>query len=266
LLTIGAVAHQAELPADDDIGAHIAYLRELPVGTTVTYRLDRHRKRNAGLQGLKTIDGQEYIVLSDRSGPRYVPARNALRIEVSRHQLGRTPKVSQVRSIRNEVGLAAGLNVPLTEFLTRSRFGVAVVGSEARLHFELTSTFAVEQPNGQGQIGRLQDLARVRAFGVDGESYRSQVFSPDTAPDVGQFPDKPTVTVFDGARAFLRGNQHFSDTNWILALDRAEPRYDYACSEVDRLYTTRRLQNYTCPDLPPPPVGIEYTAFGTEGI
>ncbi len=265
LVATGAVARLAERPASDDVASHLAYLRGLPPGTTVTHRFDSRRKRTAELRGIKAVNGQEYIVLQEGNGPRYVPSQHALRIEVSRHQRRHPPRVAQVRTIRTNAGLAAGLNDSVTDFLAQSRLGVVLVGSDARLRAELEAPLGIELPSGAVQPGQLQDLARVRRFGRDGEGYRSELVPFEVTDGPLPLRDAPTLTVFDGARSFLHGARRWPDTNWVVILDRSEPRYEEGCAEIDRLYTTRRSQAAVALILPTPPAAVEYTAFGVEG-
>lgn len=265
LVATGAVARLAERPCGDNLAGHLAYLRSLPPGTVVTHRVDGQRTRKAALHGVTMQGTTDYIVLDEADGRRYIPARNALRVEVARHQPARPPKVTQIRTIRPTVGLAAALGATTADFLTQSRLGVVIIGSDARLRADLEAPLGVEQAHGGLLFGQLQDLVRARQLGKDGEGYRSQLAPFEAAEEPLPPRDAPTIAVFDGGRPFLRAARRWPEANWAIVLDRADPRYDDARAEIDRLYTTRRSPTLVTLALPSPPVGVEYVAFGVEG-
>src|SRR5205807_1511189 len=143
----------------------------LPLGTTVTLVTGR-TKKSAVLERFGANPDGDFVVLRETASRTHqLPARAALRIEASRHQRIGVPKVVQTRAIRYDAGLAEGLNGSASDYVLQSSLGCVIVGSEARIRTDLETPLGVETQDGLVSHGQLQDLARVRRFGRDGEGF-----------------------------------------------------------------------------------------------
>src|SRR5438132_5000200 len=92
LLATGAVSRLAEQPTAANAAAHFAYLRGLPLGTTVSLVTGR-TKKSAVLERFGANPDGDFVVLRETASRTHqLPARAALRIEASRHQRVGIPK------------------------------------------------------------------------------------------------------------------------------------------------------------------------------
>ncbi len=174
------------------------------------------------------------------------------------------------RRIRAHLGLLGTILQPAgaSDFVRRSRLECAIIGSEVELREEIRDVvFAVmsadkKRPNVLVE-GHLQDVLRIKSLVRDGEGYRSDLFPASRAANREAREQMPAVVVFDGANAFLKWNDVWPDANWVVILDRTDRRFSEAASEVNRLYSTTRVQGASLPEVPHPS-GIEVLVIGVS--
>lgn len=267
LCATGVVLGRCETQIAPDPEAHFAYLRTLPLGTPVSFRADTNGGRiGAGtLSGFETRDGVDHVVIRvSKQETRLVPSWNALRVQPDSDA---PPSPSGRGSRLKRVNLAAGLMSGLLEpervaaFLGGSRLECVVVSNRRLLREEIVETpFAITTEAGDRIEGHLQDVARVRPFLRNSDSYRSDVVSVTAKVQPARLVLSPAVAIFDGSRSFLRWSASYPRADWIIVLDRADRRLSDAIQMVDTLYATRFSDQ--CPvTVKSIPIGIECAVF-----
>ncbi len=268
LCAAGVVFERAKYPVTLDATAHLAYLRTLPLGTTVDYRHGASgANRSTGwLAGFEHHFGQDYIVIRDTPASTIkLLASKAHHVEPAAKPLLQLPQRRRARVVDTRLGLMIGMlgREGGYTFARDSRLECLLVGNKATLREEIVETnFAVER-DGRWFRGYLQNLLRVRSFGEDGDGHRSEVVAvgatlPPTLNDAS-----PAVAIFDGATSFLRWHTTWPDARWIVVLDRTDRRFSDAVASLDAMYATRRPGDHRPRSLAPPP-GVEWSVLAMK--
>jgi len=144
-----------------------------------------------------------------------------------------------------------------------SRLDCVVLGRASQIGREVLSVeFAVKTTGGEFEKGTLQDVLRARRFVTCDASFYSEVLRVDGSK-AAKSPSgiMPHVTVFDGARGFLRWRHLWRDSNWVVLLDRTAPHFDEAASALNTDLIQNRVDDSdVMKDIPVPP-GIEIMAY-----
>jgi len=258
----GVVGQRVQINVPLDASGHLNRLRELPIGSTLFYRVDATKKVPCELRGFVMEDGVDYVLLEAGGGLRwYVPTANSLRIEPSSRHL-RLPTNTGMRTVRANtdfLGLVLGQS-RLDGFLRNSRLDTVVVGHEGLLRAEaLSASFAILDKQGNPTMGKLQDMLRARCLLTTDASFRSDIVSSRRAHTME--PDRPWVVVFDGAAGFLRRYDLWLDTAWLVVLERTESQFEDAVNEVNRQQMVSASKELSIPNLPTPPPGAEFVLY-----
>lgn len=272
LSAVGAVFARAGNPFTADIADHLAVLRSLPSGAPVIKRsLVTGTKREKGmLVGFVVENGKEYIQFQSGMNLRSnIPIERADCLEplVASKSPVRLPKVPRVTTVATRPGLITGVLGPTeaARFANHSRLECILVGNRSALEAEIVGApFAARSGDGQVHKGRLQDILRAKTFLPQGDCSRSEILSLTAKSVSSPALETPTV-IFDGARALLRCSVHWPAANWIVILNRTEWRFADGVALVDDVYEMSDSVALGT-SFPPPPLGIEYTAFQTRRV
>lgn len=225
----------------------------------------RDRKLKGVINGCADAHGERRlkITINAGGGSYLIAARDSWRIELS--QVARTlPKrqtgqlVAPVKALaRHVLGEEPhGANRP------SARLDCVILGRASQVAREVVGVdFAVKTARGAYESGVLQDILRARRFIAGDAVFYSDVLRVDGAkpakPPGGALPH---VTVFDGARGFLRWRHLWRDTNWLVLLDRTAPHFDEAASALNTELINRVDDSDVLAHVPVP-AGIEIMAF-----
>lgn len=217
--------------------------------------------------GTRCDDGREYVGIQRGQRDRtWLPVEQALSIEILDD--GERPRGSPFRTRKHSVGSAflsqAFTHVDSTRYVNESRLDCLVVGRLSLLRAEVTeNTFAVGGRAGWVQ-GSLQELLRVRAFGVRGEGYRTQAIAQASGRTLDHLRRlEPAAVIYDGSTAFLRAGSIISTGDWIAVLDRTDRQLADAAHAINERYIHRvDLDARIARRLPNPPAGVELLVFG----
>lgn len=267
LCACGVVLALSSIPVAASAAEHLEILKSLPLRTTVTYR-GVTVVRKAWLAGFVTQNGGEYVRLRYQGGTSLIPAEQCVRIQLSQRQLDQLPRRRMSRRIRVELGLLWAVLPPgnAGDFIRGSRLECAIVGSEVELREEIHDVrfgaVSADRRRASGLVqGHLQDVLRTRSLVGDGEGYRSDIFHASRMPHREARELMPSVVIFDGSNAFLKWRDVWPDANWVIILDRTDRRFVDAASEINRLYSTTRVQEASLPEVPQAQ-GMETVMFG----
>lgn len=226
----------------------------------------RDRKLKGVITECVDVNGEQRLKITvNAGGGNYqIAARDSWRVEPSA-----TPKILPKRQTGQLVAPVKafarqllGENAPGSN-RPGSRLDCVLLGRASQIGREtLDINFALKNVGGEFEQGTLQDVLRARRF-VTGDAYfHSEVLRVD-----GSKPAKPPggmvphVTVFDGARGFLRWRHLWRDTNWIVLLDRTAPHFDEATSALNTDFIQNRIDDSDVLEHIPVPPGIEVMAY-----
>lgn len=226
----------------------------------------RDRKLKGVISECVNVNGEQRLKITvDAGGGNYqIAAKDSWRVEPAS-----TPKNLPKRQTGQ---LVAPVKAFARQFLGEdaqsssrpvSRLDCVLLGRVSQIEREVLGVnFALKQASGEFEQGTLQDILRARRFVTGDALFHSEVLRVD-----GSKPAKspgglaPHVTVFDGARGFLRWRHLWRDTNWIVLLDRTAPHFDEAASALNTDFIQNRVNNSDVLDHIPVPPGIEVMAY-----
>lgn len=272
LSAVGAVLARIGTMPPVNHEAHYRYLTGLPKGTTVVYWSTPTFKKTGLLVGCLDMDGQRYVKIElggTRKDVSYVRADQCGKIQLAKRQLVKLPARAATRRVQVYAGLAAAVLTAheLGEFLSESRPECAIVGSEGQLRREiLESPFAIldtfSGAVANSALGSLQDILRVPQFGHEGQCSWVEVhpFLAESRPRRSS-ETPPRVVIFDGSSAFLKCRGEWPGSSWIAILDRTDPRFEDATSEIDRCYATNPNSQAPILRLPNAPPDLDRVVF-----
>ena len=228
-------------------------LAALPKGTSVTIR-DGERLTKAVFDGVRTENGNKYLVLQARSETRLIPVGECVRV---------TPRRSTASASTGTIRLADRtflkplLNrVEPLDFMRRSKLQCLICGGVNDVRAEsLDATFAAL--SGSTAIrGRLQSVIRIaRLVGQQGHFRSDLVAAGETYDDnLGQ----PAVVIHNGADAYVR-RARFDNVPEIALIGRSDRQMETALSLVLTAYSQRRGDLQVL--APPPSTGIDQIVF-----
>ena len=265
--------HQAS-PSD-----HFKMLGSLPAGTSVTLR--RGEKAVKGLLvGMKDIrvdmrdtskEGISMIGVQTQSGKggsliEWLPVGSALKIQISSKVWTRLPanleKAKDASTSRSEFVSRVFQGADLWKFLTTSTLDCVILGSVGPLVQEATLTkLSVGSRGPEASAGTLLDILRIRRLYNNNEAFRSDIF-PVNAKNNAMSSEEmvPHLVIFDGSVGFLKWRHNWAHCNWVVILDRTEPRFTEAVQVVNEEYLSRISEGkLKLSGLPPP--SVELVAF-----
>jgi len=261
-----AVLRRDELApmAPDDLGMHLATLRDTPCGTPVKYLGPKQKVydgRWVGIVAAPTGSGELLAFELARGETRKLPLDRALSI----HLTGETTDAGQLRAkqIAAPCLLCAirGDRAAVT-YVTTARCDVLTVGTLSLLERELTGErfTAHDAATGASAGGVLQDLARARQLPSAGRFFRSALVPSASSPTPEVQSLRPSVVVYDGGRAYLRLRHAWPSAHKLVILDRSAPSSDEAAAELAEAFAYRSAGADVLGLVRVPP-GIEALAF-----
>lgn len=262
---LGVVLRRLTVPIPTDVAAHFARLRELPSGTSVTFRTKGAQSRFPGLLlGCESSCGVDFVVIQPSRGPATikVASTSALDVMPSDRGMKELPEQPVCRAVRGYGPLVRAL-VPVNlawQFLVASRLDSVIVGSEATLREEITGTEFSLPSAGTGIEGSAQEILRVRRFVADEGTHRSDVISSTGTRQEEARSVTPAVAIFDGAKSLLRWGSLWPSASRVVLLERTDSRLRDATEEIDRLHLSQRA--IAAEALLGTPPGVEGIRFG----
>lgn len=248
-------------PAVSDGNEHFDYLASLPEGTAISH----HRAnvvQQGRLVGVETDvdDGIPRVRIRLRSGDRCLPVGLSREIQVI-DEPG-TLKVTRQKLIRDPEFLSRALpGIDVAALSAKTRLDCVLVGVQHALQEEL---LARQFGTGEGagiHEGSLQGIVRARDVTGSKDAYRSAII-PATSEE-GDPPvsfSTPHVAIFDGARAFSYWRSRWTESNWLVLLDRGAPSAEEGADAVNQAYATRLRESNALAGVEVPP-GVEALAY-----
>jgi hypothetical protein len=237
----GAVAARSDEPADAEVGARIALLKERAAQRPpVTYRPRANIKRPGTL--IRCSD-TEIVFREPKGVVTRIPTRDALKIDLVDARRPHAQK--RLVKLQVELGILRGLMAEDAEsFLAHSQLDCVIAASDAPLREEANASIGLVTDSGWTIEGCIQDIIRVRRFGKEGDIYRSdvQVSGNSRLMDIDACPP---IVIFDGAAHFLRSSGDWPNSSWIVILDRTEARYADGLAEIALIWDTRRREDHS---------------------
>jgi len=259
---LGVVLKRLSVPAPADPGAHLTMLSKLPKGTPVTYRT---RETLASFAGLLVECTQGSVVIQVAKGSTiHIAATSAHFVLPSARSLDDLPEQASSRSARAPGTLAATLlgKDLAAGFRMSSRLEVVIVGPEAVLREEITSTqLRIRFEAELAAEGPLQELVRVRRFAADDGPHRANVFATAGSRQEEARGHCPAVAIFDGAVSLLKWGALWPSANRIVILDRADRHLVEATAEIDREHVANRAAGAVVPASVAAPDGVDAAAY-----
>ena len=172
-------------------------------------------------------------------------------------------KVGDVNTSRSEFIAQVFQGADLWNFVTKSTLDCVILGNVGSLVQEATATKLSVGSRGQEvSAGTLRDILRIRKlYDNNKEAFRSDIF-PVNVRDHAMPSEtiSPHLVVFDGAVSFLKWRHKWSHCNWVVILDRTEPRFTEAVQIVNEEYLSR-ISDCGLRLPQPPPLSVELVAF-----
>lgn len=268
LAALGVVLARANIPTDQiDINSHFQRLSSLPIGTAVNYqRYDRTLK---GIyQGVEIVNGEQRLRIQTENkingSLKYLVFREeSLNVKIAPKQNICLPKKQAGRSIvAPSEFLHALIDTEPQEFATKTRLECAIIGRFNILEQEMMQVrFACYSSKSELKIGYLHDSLRVRNFFSEAQAYRSEVL-----PAQGNNPPEttnkliPHVIIFDGAAGFIKWRNDWRNSHWIVLLERTEPHFQEAVTEINSEYGNR-VDGEEIHNIPSVPPGVELVVY-----
>ena len=250
-------------------------LSSLPAGTSVI--LEKGGKKVKGiLVGVKDAmnNGTEMIgiqIQNKKGGllTDWLPPKSSHKVQLSSKDWSQLPadvgKSVGVKTSKSEFIARIFEGLDLWNFITHSVLDCVILGSVRTLEQEATTTrLSIGAKRRNAAVGTLQDILRLRRSAGTNESFRSDIFPVNPKNDAMKFEEvTPQVVVFDGASGFLKWRDNWSRCNWVIVLDRTEPRFAEAVQVVNEEFLGR-ISEKKLKLLDTPPVSVELVSFTVE--
>jgi hypothetical protein len=275
LAASGAIICLAQIRplSDEQIQRHIDKLCMLTKGTPVTFRTLANYQKKGLFLGCETLEGQLYVCIALGAKGKHItklPAAKATGIEpleAGSFALRDSQRVWKIVSDEEFMFLKHLLGIEQAGMhLASSRLECNIVGTISSVRSDLSATtFSVTRSPSQSVQGNLDTLLRIRALQPESATYHTDVVSSMTQPpsNVSE-QSNTTLTIFSGALGFLKWRHLYRRSNWLVVLDRTEPRYVEATAELNQEYVHRRSDAPFPVPLPPMPGGIESICYLEE--
>ena len=251
---------------------HFEMLSSLPVGTSVILRQGEKAvkgkfvgTKDAGDDGPPRIGVQT----QNRKGGSltdWLPPASSLKVQVSSKTWNRLPanagSAGNANMHRSEFIAQVFQGEDLWDFFTRSTLDCVVLGTVGRLVREATETKLSVGSRGQEQTaGSIADILRIGRLHGEGEAFRSDIFPVNSMHNAKRSGGViPHLVIFDGAVGFLKWRDGWSTCDWIVVLDRTEPRFEEAVQVVNEEYLSRTTEVELGLSEPAPP-SVDLVAY-----
>lgn len=270
LTAAGGVMGMASITVNGPAGEkeHFNNLCLLKHGTSLNY-ITGNRKKKAIFAGVTTFNGELRIKIQTESKEgggltELLNKKMALAVSVVSDGKIKLPKKQSGHKIINRKAFLDSLlpGVDTNIFALFSRLDCVIVGPAALVRREATDTgLAVKLRRGKFAEGTFHDLLRIRRFLLEGKAYRTDVFPVSGNRQSGNVYTSPAVVIFDGTLAFLKWRDMWTDSKWIVLLDRTGPNFWDGVEALNQDYIKNRTLKNPVLDLPPIPAGIEMILY-----
>jgi hypothetical protein len=268
LAALGVVLTRANITtAKIDTNSHFEQLCRLPEGTPVNYQKNGKRYKGIYLGVNKDYSQPRLrIQIENKSNgglTDFLRREECHNVAFASTQQINLPKKQAGRFIvtHNEF-LNTLIGSDTQEFATNTRLECAILGRFNIIQQEITQVpFAYYSSKAELKRGYLHNVLRVRNFLNEGEAYRSEVL-PAQGNNPPQTTNKliPNVTIFDGATGFLKWRDDWRNSHWIVLLERTEPRFQEAVTEINNEYGNR-VDGEEIHNIPSVPPGVELVVY-----
>lgn len=192
-----------------------------------------------------------------------VSQQYADRISVTDGQFS-IPKYQKGKDIlpaKEFVGSILPPELDVAKFATIQKCECVWVGNRTNINQEINDTeLAVQEGDRIGAQGTLQDLIRMKHLVGSASPFLTETI-PATSKDPSyRSTKKPFAVIFDGAKGFINWREHFTQSNWIVLLDRTEPEFESGVNLVNQLYFNRSADPTNVIEQKYPP-GVELMTF-----
>ncbi|MFX4263086.1 hypothetical protein ACOBQJ_12940 [Pelotomaculum propionicicum] len=263
-VALGIVASIIERTTKVNMAERFSKIRALPVGTPLIF-ISGKTKKKALFDGPDSFGGEPRIRIKFEGSSR-APITFLGPLEVDKLFITDIAEIKLPKNAQkgkeidfNERFISGFLNeINITEFVLNSVLEVLIVGNSKLLTDELVNTeFAVKKGTDLFK-GTLQDIVRVKRLN---ESYRADIFPTKTRRYKNEKKDQPKFVIFDGGLAFLKWRHLWSEAQIVVLLDRTEPVFEKAVSELNNMYIHNRVDDAPQIQLPRPTLGVELVTF-----
>ena len=252
--------------------AHFKMLSSLPAGTSVILKKGG-KKVKGTLVGVKDVmnDGTEMIgiqIQNKKGGllTDWLPPKSSHKVQLSSKDWNQLPadvgKSVGVKTSKSEFIARIFEGPDLWNFITHSILDCVILGNVGTLEQEATTTrLSIGAQRRNAAVGTIQDILRLRRLSGTNEAFRSDIFPVNPRNNAMKSEEMtPHVVIFDGAAGFLKWRDKWSHCNWVIVLDRTEPRFAEAVQVVNAEYLNRiSEEKLRLPDAPP--VSVELISF-----
>ena len=252
--------------------SHFEMFRDLPIGTSVT--LLKYGKtvkgEFLGVEG-KGIGGAEAIgvrIQNQKGGSltEWLPQKSSPKVQISTKPWNKLPansaKTADVNTSKSKFISRIFQGADLRNFVTRSTLDCAILGSRKTIEHEAKETKLSVGPRArESSAGTLQDILRIRSLSSTIEAFRSDIFSASPKDNTMKSENMvPRLVIFDGAVGFLKWRDIWRHCNWVVVLDRTEPRFTEAVQIVNEEYYSR-IDEEKLKLTDAPPVSVELVSY-----
>ncbi len=268
-VSLGMVISDSTLRTNVSETAHFYQLLELPLDTPVVFRPKPGKILKGILRNPIEQYGKRWVkvqVQSETDGglTHWVDESRAYQVQPARHS-GKLPKKQGGKSARFDNEFVDRLlgDVDPVQLGLQSKLVCALVGRKNTLEHEIRRTpLAVHVNRRRYAEGVLQDVLRVNRFVTEKQSHRTALVPIGAKPPSDKIVSNTEIgVIFDGALGFLKWGDMWHSRHQVIILDRTEPYFDDAISEINLRFS----QNRTDGDIALPegeaPLGCEVFTF-----
>lgn len=278
LVTLGALL---SVVSDELVGVtseqRFAELAALEPGTVLRFSSPGSDEVKLGtFVGSKIDNGKKYIVIEDPRGKGHLRtwmpmdyATNIQRTSLTADEIPKRPARRRGNHVSRRFLAAFLSDVDFEAFERDAIIESVLLGPGPALRQEIKDLqLGVRALKPELAEGTLNDLLRVREYVSSETAAWTEIHSTSGSR---RLPERmklnPRVAVFDGARGFLRWRKHFSDSAWVLVLDRHDTQFLDAVADLNSEYAQNSLVQEDIdivPNLPEGmtiPPGVEATLF-----
>ena len=245
--------------APDDLGRHLATLRETPAGTPIKYQT-KDQILDGRWLGIVDVEGEEMLSFETRNMTRKLRLNAALHIlltgeATSSGQLwAKKIKVSPL--LKAMIGESAAVT-----FMTTARADCVMVGTQTQLEQDLTSELLFAGGKaGTDDGGHLQDVVRAHDLAGARRFFRSVVVPSATGPSSELRAARPHLVIYDGGRPYLRWRHVWPGAQQLVVLDRSLASAEEAATELSMAYAERAADSVLL-NKSKVPAGLEAICF-----
>lgn len=241
-----------------DLDAHVKQVQALPVDSTVWLRGDDRVWYADRWMGMTTFGGAPYFrVRDERTGG--IGLRSLTRAATVRRRQGNRFLGPEYRSLWGFIEEAfpgvAGL-----EHLARMGPDLTIVGQTTLLDTEIHTEIRVPFRGGETIAAPLQSVLRADRWSDGADPGLCQIVPESQATRyLDRARRQPPLTIFDGAAAFRKASDLYTDAHWLVLLDRTDSGFADACQALNQRHI-RRTSTQWDPGVVPP-AGLEMMVF-----